>query len=97
MESNNIYERVIWVDADNLNQVRLTISEFYGVEYLHLRKYYLDFTEEWFPTPTGISIPLEIESSKELLIGLAEILSLAESRSVLEEYFGDIIRQIYNK
>lgn len=97
MESSNIYERIIWADEDNLNQVRLTINEFNGTEYLHLRKYFLDFSQEWFPTPTGIAIPLEIESSKELLIGLAEILSLAESRSVLEEYFGDIIRQIYNK
>lgn len=93
--SDNIYERIISEDDSGLNQVRLTVNEFRGVEYLHLRKYYLDFSGEWYPSDKGISIALEIESSKELLIGLAEILSLAESKELLEEYFGDIIRKVY--
>ncbi|MFN9957633.1 MAG: hypothetical protein ACK55I_31390, partial [bacterium] len=58
--------------------------------------FYLDFDEEWKPTPKGISIPLEIETSKELFIAISEILSLAESKKVVEEIFGDLIRGIYS-
>jgi hypothetical protein len=74
----------------------LYINEFREQEYLHIREYYLDFDEEWKPTPKGISIPLEIETSKELFIAISEILSLAESKKVLEEVFGDTIKSIYS-
>jgi hypothetical protein len=74
----------------------LYINEFREQEYLHIREYYLDFDEEWKPTPKGISIPLEIETSKELFIAISEIISLAESKKVLEEVFGDTIKSIYS-
>ena len=89
-----IYSRII--TNDGLKQVRLYINEFRDQEYLHIREFYLDFDEEWKPTPKGISIPLEIETSKELFIALSEILSLAESKKVVEEIFGDLIRGIYS-
>jgi hypothetical protein len=62
-----------------------------------LREYYLDFEEDWKPSNKGISIPLDLETSKELFVGLSEILSLAESKQVLEEFFGEIIRDVYTK
>lgn len=95
-ETPEIYEKIIWQDEPGHNQVRLVVNSFRGIEYLHLRKYYLDFEEIWCPSDKGISIPLAIDSSRELFKGLAEIMSLAESREVIEEYFGDIIRDIYN-
>ena len=88
-----VYSRII--TNDGLKQVRLYINEFREQEYLHIREFYLDFDEEWKPTPKGISIPLEIETSKELFIAVSEILSLAESKKVIEELFGDLIRGIY--
>jgi len=90
---NDIYSRII--TNDGFKQVRLYINEFREQEYLHIREYYLDFDEEWKPTPKGISIPLEIETSKELFIAISEILSLAESKKVVEEVFGDLIKSIY--
>jgi hypothetical protein len=78
-------------------QVRLTINEFREEEYLHLREYYLDFDEEWKPTDKGIAIPLELETSKELFVAFSEIISLAESKQVLEEFFGELIRDLYQK
>ncbi len=78
-------------------QVRLTINEFREEEYLHLREYYLDFEEEWKPTNKGIAIPLELDTSKELFIAFSEIISIAESKMVLEEFFGDTIRDLYQK
>ena len=53
MELHNapeVYERIIHYDTEKEVQVRLTINNFRGIEYLHLRKYYLDFTEEWKPS-----------------------------------------------
>jgi len=91
------YERVIHYDTEKQIQVRLVVSEFRGTEYLHLRKYYLDFTEEWKPSNEGVSMPLSFENSKELFSGLVEILSLAESKNILEEYFSDILDDMYQK
>jgi len=77
------------------HQVRLTISTFRGVEYLGLRKYYLDFEEEWKPSKEGISMAIDFSNTRELFIGLTEILSLAESKEVIEEHFADLIQDIY--
>lgn len=96
-EAPEMYQRVIHYDSDKEVQVRLTVSTFRGVEYLSLRKYYLDFEEEWKPTPNGISMPITIENSKELFIGLTEILSLAESKDIIEQEFSEIISDLYVK
>ena len=90
-----IYERIIHYDEEKAHQIRLTLSEFRGVEYLHLRKYYQDFDEEWKPSNEGVAMPLDLYNSKELFSGLVEILSLAESRSIIEEHFSDLIGNLY--
>ena len=91
----DVYSRII--SEGEHRQVRLTVNEFRGVEYLHLREYYLDFEEEWLPSDKGISISLELDTSRELFIALSEILSLAESKQVVEQFFGETIREIYQK
>ena len=58
-QAPEIYEKLIHYDEDKHIQVRLSIKEFRGIEYLHLRKYYQDFNEEWKPSNEGISMPLE--------------------------------------
>jgi len=94
-QAPELYERVIHYDSVKEVQIRLTVSTFRGVEYLSLRKYYLDFFEEWKPTPEGISMPIDFSNSKELFIGLTEILSLAESKEIIEENFKELIQDIY--
>jgi len=89
------YTKVISYDQDREEQIRLVVNTFREVEYLSIRKYYLDFDEEWKPTTIGISIPLTIENSREIFIGLTEILSLAESKEVIEKHFKDLINDIY--
>lgn len=88
-----MYEKVI--NQKETEQVRLVINTFRGVEYLSLRKYFLDFDEEWLPSKEGITMPLDIDNSRELFVGLVEILSLAESKSILESEFKDILDEIY--
>lgn len=90
-----IYSKILL--NDGFRQVRMTVSEFNGEEYLHFREYYMDFDEEWKPSDRGIHIPLELETSAELFRGVSEILSLAENREVIQEYFSEIIRDIYQK
>ena len=94
-EAPAVYEKIIHYDEAKVIQVRLVVSTFRGIEYLHLRKYYLDFTEEWKPTPEGVAMQLDFNNSRELFSGLIEILSLAESKSILEEYFKDYLDEIY--
>jgi hypothetical protein len=89
------YSRVIHYDTVKEQQVRLTINTFRGVEYIHLRKYYLDFDEEWKPTPEGVAMPLNFNNSREMFSGLVEILSLAESKSIIEEHFSDLLQDLY--
>ncbi len=96
-EAPEMYEKVIHYDEEKEVQVRLTVSTFRGIEYLHLRKYYLDFNEEWKPTPEGVAMPLDFNNSRELFVGLTEILSLAESKEIIEEQFQDLINNLYLK
>lgn len=88
-----IYEKVI--HETEHDQVRLMVSTFRDVEYISLRKFYLDFDEEWQPSREGISIPIDFDNSRNLFEGLVEILSLAESKNILEEEFKEILDQIY--
>ena len=83
-------------NEDGLEQVRLTINTFREVEYIHLRKYYLDFNEEWQPSSKGIAMPLNLSNSYELFAALVEILSLAESKDTIMKHFGKIFNEVYN-
>ena len=94
-EAPSMYEKVVHYNEDTEIQVRLTVNTFRGIEYLHLRKYYLSFNEEWCPSPEGIAMELDFDNSRELFAGLVEILSLAESKEILEEHFKDFLDQIY--
>lgn len=89
------YEKVIHYDEAKETQVRLVVNEFRGVEYLHVRKYFLDFEEEWRAGREGVAMPLDLSISRELFAGLIEILSLAESKDILEEFFKDYIDEMY--
>jgi hypothetical protein len=92
-----LYEKLIRFDEAKQIQIRLVVNTFHGVEYLHLRKYYLDFSEEWKPSNEGIAIPLDIPNSRGLFEGLVEILSQAESENILEEHFKDLLDKMYKK
>jgi len=93
LEAPAIYEKIIQ-ETDH-EQVRLVISTFRDIEYISLRKYYLDFDEEWKPSNQGITMPIDMENTRNLFQGLVEILSLAESKAILEEQFKDLLDNIY--
>lgn len=89
----DVFSRII--HESETDQIRLTINVFRDEEYLHLRRYFLSFEGEWLPSKDGISLPLTISNTREMFIGLAEILSLEESKEILEKHFKEIIRDLY--
>ena len=90
-----VYEKLIHYNEEKHEIVYLTVNSFRNTEYLHIRKYYLDFDEEWKPTKDGIAIPIDFNNSKALFEGLVEILSISEVKSVLETHFKDVLDKIY--
>jgi hypothetical protein len=94
-EAPELYEKVISENEEGTEQVKLTINTFYDVEYLHLRKYYLDFDGDFKPSKDGVAMKLDFNNSRGLFEGLVEILSLAESKTILETHFKDILDEIY--
>lgn len=89
----DVYYRILKETPES--QIRLSVNEFHGNEYISIREYYLDFDEEWKPTNKGITVALTIPFTQELFRGLLEVLSLAEQKSIIEEYFKDILDGIY--
>ena len=92
LETPAMYEKII--QETETDQVRL-VNTFRDVEYLSLRKYYMDFDEEWKPTRQGVTMVLDFDNSRNLFEGLVEILSLAESKAILEDNFKDLLDEIY--
>jgi TPP-dependent indolepyruvate ferredoxin oxidoreductase alpha subunit len=88
----SIYEKVI--QETETEQVRLVIT-FRDVEYFSIRKYYLDFEEEWKPSKDGITMPIDFNNTRNLLAGMLEIVSLAESKDIIEQEFKAVLDQIY--
>ena len=89
------YSRIIHEKYTGDEQIRLVVNSFRDQEYLHFRKYYLDFEGEWQPSKEGISMPLDLTNSREMFSGLVEILSLTENKTEVFEYFKDLIEDIY--
>jgi hypothetical protein len=83
------YTKTIWQSDEKDFQWRLTVSNFMGVQYLHIRKYFLTFEEDYQPTREGLSIPLDLNSTFNLAMGLCDLMSNAEAteiKKLLEEY-----------
>ena len=71
------------------------VNTFRDIEYLSIRKYYQDFDEEWKPSKDGITMPIDFNNTRNLLAGMLEIVSLAESKDMIESEFKELIDQIY--
>ena len=85
--SDPIYERIILENEEKAFQLRLVVSEFKEVEYLHIRKYFLSYEGLWTPSSEGASMALSIRSVFNLLDGLVDICAAAESSDVFNDYF----------
>lgn len=92
MNEEAVFSRTIHYDPDKEIQIRITINEFRGSQYMHIRKYFMDFYGEWVPTKDGISMPLNISCTLSLFLALSEIMSEAE-KDLIDESLKGIIKQ----
>mgnify|MGYP006133590233 CR=1 FL=1 len=94
-EAPALYEKLIHYNEAKHEKVFLSINTFREVEYLSIRKYYLDFDEEWKPTKDGVSMVVDFENTRALFDGLVEILSLSEVKGILQTHFKETLDEIY--
>lgn len=80
-----VMSEILSTSEDGFEQIRLTVNEFRGIQYLHLRKYYLDFDEEWHPTPKGIAIPITISNIVNLFNALTKLLAQSDVLHIILE------------
>jgi len=93
-----ILSTVLSENTETFEQIRLTVNEFREVQYLHIRKYYLDYDGEYKPTKKGLAIPISIDTIANLYNGLVELLAKSDVLEVLLEH-SDItkLREIIEK
>ena len=91
MESDELYQKVLFENLDKGFQQRLVVNEFRGVQYLHVRKYFLTYEGEWQASKEGASMPASIQNIYALLDGLIEIVSKEESLDSITQHFKDRI------
>lgn len=82
-----IVEKILYTNEEQAYQYRLTVSEFRGVVYINIRKFFLSFEEEYIPSREGATFPLTVPSLTNLLDGLMEIATKADKDEALERYF----------
>jgi len=83
------------IQETDTEQVRVTVSEFKGTQYLQIRKYFQDFEGLWVPTPKGISMPLGISNTLGLFLAISELMSNAEI-ALIDESLQEVI-YLYKK
>jgi hypothetical protein len=85
-----LIEKTLYYNQDKAFQFRLTVSEFNGVMYINIRKYFQDFEGDFIPSKEGASFPLTVSSLTALLEGLLEIATKADKDEALEAFFKGI-------
>ena len=93
-ESKPLYEKLIYENEERGFQYRLTVSEFRDVQYIGVRKYFLSYEGEYFPTSEGANIPATINNTLALLDGLLEIVSHEEGKEAIQKYLYDKYAEI---
>lgn len=95
MEDDGImYEKLIYENADKFYQLRLTVSNFRGKQYVNIRKYFQSYEGDFIPSKEGISMEASISNVHSLLEGLIELCSKEESRHLMDKYFRERISDL---
>ena len=85
--SNELYEKLIYENEIKGYQLKLVVNEFKGVQYIHIRKYFLSYEGDFIASKEGISMEASISNITALLNGLIEICSKEESKEAIHNYF----------
>lgn len=94
MDSEVEYEKTIYENLEKGYQLRLVVNEFRGVQYLHIRKYFLTYEGDFMPSKEGISMAASLQNIFSLLDGMIEISSKSESLDSIITHFESKISQL---
>jgi hypothetical protein len=94
LDSEVLYEKIIYENEPKAYQLRLVVNEFRGVQYLHLRKYFLSFEDGFVPSREGASMAASISNIYALIDGLLEICSKEEGVEAMQRYFSNKISDL---
>lgn len=97
MDSEVLYEKIVFENTEKAFQLRLVLNEFREKQYLHLRKYFLSFDDGYIPTKEGASMEASIQNIYALLDGLLELVAGAEGIDGIEHHFSDKISDLKSK
>jgi Transcriptional Coactivator p15 (PC4) len=97
MESEVLYEKIIFENVEKAFQLRLVLNEFRDKQYLHIRKYFLSFDDGYIPTKEGASMEASIHNIYALLDGLLELVASSEGIDGIEKHFSGKILDLKNK
>lgn len=97
MESEELYQKILFENVDKGFQQRLVVNEFRDVQYIHIRKYFLSYEGEYVPSKEGASMPATISNIYALLDGLIEICANEESLDAITTYFKERIECLSSK
>ncbi len=81
-----LYEKLIYENEPKAYQLRMVVNDFRGVQYLHIRKYFLTYEGEYQASKEGISMEASMHNIYSLLDGLIEICSNEESQTIFSKY-----------
>jgi hypothetical protein len=84
--SDEIMSEIVSESDDGLEQIRLTVNEFRGIQYLHVRKYYLDFDETYQPTDKGVAMPITMQNIANMFNALVKLLARSDVLHIILEH-----------
>ena len=96
MTDEPYYEKLIYENEVKGYQLKLVVNEFRGVQYIHIRKYFLSYEGEYVPSREGVSMEASLHNIFSLLDGLMEICSKEESADAIITYFSNKIPDLKN-
>lgn len=97
MDSEVIYDKLIYENELKGYQLRLVMNEFRDKPYLHLRKYFLSFEDGYIPSREGASMEATLCNVYALLDGLLDLVANAEGIDGIEEHFSSKILDLKSK
>lgn len=95
--SEEIMTEILSMSDDGFEQTRLTVNEFRGSQYLHVRKYYLDFDGEWKPTKSGVAIPITINNIANIFNALTRMLAKSDVLHIILENSNKQTRELIHE
>ena len=81
------YEKLIYEDMNKFLQLKVVVSEFREIDYLHIRKYFLSYENEWVPSTEGVSMPITIDHIIRLTDAMLDLCATAEGTDLLKKHF----------